>query len=854
MNVDGTLTVGQTRMHGTVNGNGQIVGNVFPEDGPFHPGGSGIGVLTIDGEYMPNAGSLDVQLGGTQPGTEYDQLVVTGRAHLRGDIGDYHLNVSLINNHTPSAGDSYTILTANPRLGTFTTTNLPTLPSGLAWDVVYASDSVMLNVVSTNSPPTITSTPTITATEGLHYTYDVDATDPDLGDVLTYSLDTAPAGMTIDASSGLIQWTPTAAQVGGNPVAVRVTDSIGQSTAQSFNVSVGVANAPPIITSTPTITATEGLLYAYDVDATDPNVGDVLSYSLDTAPAGMTIDASSGLIQWIPTAAQVGGNSVAVRVTDPGGLFATQSFNVTVAANSPPIITSTPTTTAFENRPYAYDVDATDADVGDVLTYSLDTAPAGMTVGASSGLIRWTPTTAQLGGNSVAVRVTDSRGRSDTQSFDVTAVPFNQRPSIGSKPVVAATEGQLYTYDVFASDQGDILTYSLDTAPAGMTIDASSGLIQWIPTAAQVGGNSVAVRVTDTGGLFATQSFNVTVAANSPPIITSTPTTTAFENRPYAYDVDATDADVGDVLTYSLDTAPAGMTIDASSGLIRWTPTTAQLGGNSVAVRVTDSGGRSDTQSYNVTAVPFNQRPSIGSKPVTNATEGQLYTYDVFASDQGILTYSLDTAPAGMTIDASSGLIQWTPTAAQVGGNSVAVRVTDTGGLFATQNFNVTVAATTGTSTFVLTVDDPLTAGVDVIVVDDGPVGTATMLGPSTHADANIGIGYTSFLGSVGAFPVVHCHRFEQLRSRWNRTVRLPKRSGDQQRPWIAGDWNDRDGAQRAYARNPFVDESNCRCFAKCHRAIRGNRRSGRQSICYRVDIVVPDDSRRSCKRSILQF
>ena len=58
---------------------------------------------------------------------------------------------------------------------------------------------------------------------------------------------------------------------------------------------------------------------------------------------------------------------------------------------------------------------------------------------------------------------------------------------------------------------------------------------------------------------------------SNPPEITSREVTNATQNVPYRYDVDATDVDV-DPLTYSLDTAPAGMTIHAVSGVIRWTP------------------------------------------------------------------------------------------------------------------------------------------------------------------------------------------------------------------------------------------------------------------------------------------
>lgn len=89
---------------------------------------------------------------------------------------------------------------------------------------------------------------------------------------------------------------------------------------------------PPSIVSTPVTTATEGALYTYDVDATDPDFGDLATFSLDLAPAGMTIGANSGLIQWTPSGAQVGSHDVTVRATEAAGLFATQSFSIEVAS------------------------------------------------------------------------------------------------------------------------------------------------------------------------------------------------------------------------------------------------------------------------------------------------------------------------------------------------------------------------------------------------------------------------------------------------------------------------------------------------------------------------------------------
>lgn len=79
-------------------------------------------------------------------------------------------------------------------------------------------------------------------------------------------------------------------------------------------------NQPPTITSPAVTAATIGQLYSYDVDAIDPNVGDTLTYSLDTGPEGMVIDSTTGAISWTPTISQMANQNVTVRVQDQDGL------------------------------------------------------------------------------------------------------------------------------------------------------------------------------------------------------------------------------------------------------------------------------------------------------------------------------------------------------------------------------------------------------------------------------------------------------------------------------------------------------------------------------------------------------
>lgn len=71
--------------------------------------------------------------------------------------------------------------------------------------------------------------------------------------------------------------------------------------------------------------------FTYDVDATDPE-SDPITYSLTQAPAGMSIDPTTGVIEWMPGEAALGSHEVIVRATALGG-FDEQTFTVTVTLN-----------------------------------------------------------------------------------------------------------------------------------------------------------------------------------------------------------------------------------------------------------------------------------------------------------------------------------------------------------------------------------------------------------------------------------------------------------------------------------------------------------------------------------------
>lgn len=60
--------------------------------------------------------------------------------------------------------------------------------------------------------------------EGMELTFNVTATDPDAGDVLTFQVNGAPAGTVLDSSTGAFAWTPTFDQIGVHVLGFSVTD------------------------------------------------------------------------------------------------------------------------------------------------------------------------------------------------------------------------------------------------------------------------------------------------------------------------------------------------------------------------------------------------------------------------------------------------------------------------------------------------------------------------------------------------------------------------------------------------------------------------------------------------------
>jgi len=443
------------------------------------------------------------------------------------------------------------------------------------------TDVVTYNTTTKSVTLAVTKASATVALSNLSQTYN--------GSARSATVSTTPAGLSTITTYAGSTTAPTASGI--YAVVATISDSNYSGSASG---SLTIAKATPAITwSTPSAVYIGTALSSSQLDATASTAG-----SFVYSPASGTTLTSAG--------AQT--LSAAFTPSDTANYnIATATVTLTVNDNSttnqPPVITSSPVTVAYEKGYFYYQVAASDPN-GEVVKFSLSIKPSGMNINSKTGVISWRPS--DSGTYSVIVKASDPAGLYSTQSFKVTVLNHipNNPPKIASEPVLSVTAGMLYTYDVNATDpDGDALFYRLITAPAGMSIDDSTGLITWIPFSSQAGVKKVVVEAVDIKGGKVAQSFNIsvliaTVPMNNPPTIITTPVASAIKGSVYSYDLQASDPD-GDAIVYSLVSKPYGMTINSSTGNITWKPSTT--GSYKVSVNATDNKGAYTTQSYTLT-------------------------------------------------------------------------------------------------------------------------------------------------------------------------------------------------------------------------------------------------------------
>lgn len=364
----GTLVAPNLNMQGgLLAGNGSITGNLF-NGGVVAPGFSA-GGISVSGDYTQGAtGTLQMQIGGTKPGTDFAQLSVGDTAQLDGTLA-----VSLINGFVPAAGDSFALLPYIHHSGDFSNKTGLQFTGGvfqtLPQPQEYLLDANLAPVAVDDSATTLEDKPVIVNVLGNDSDPDNSAANPDADPLTIDSFTQGTNGTVASAPGGGLIYLPGADFNGTDTFTYTLRDVAGNKATATVSVTVTPVNdAPQFILSTNSATIVENAgAQSLGVIAGPPNgprpgpvtavdeVNQTLTFGVlvsnvtgnlafSSAP---TIDVNTGKLSFTTAPDTHGSATFSIQLMDDGGTdnggvdtSAAQIFKLTVNAVPPHVLSS----------------------------------------------------------------------------------------------------------------------------------------------------------------------------------------------------------------------------------------------------------------------------------------------------------------------------------------------------------------------------------------------------------------------------------------------------------------------------------------------------------------------------------
>jgi hypothetical protein len=268
------------------------------------------------------------------------------------------------------------------------------------------------------------------------------------------------------------------------------------------------SNQPPVIDPIDNQTDSEGDSVSLAVVASDPNLGDQLTYSATGLPSGLNIGSVSGEIQGGINyqAAASSPYSVTVTVMDDGNppLSSQEQFFWSVNnTNRAPEVLDPEDQSSAEGDGISLPIQSSDPD-GDELSFAALGLPPGLDINPLSGIISGTISYTASISSPYAITISVSDDYSPPANTEIgfmwTVTDTNRSPIVANPGIQQNIEAELVDLQIQADDpEGDTLSYTASGLPDGLAIDPVTGLIHGRLSSQSAGHHSVQVVVSDGG-------------------------------------------------------------------------------------------------------------------------------------------------------------------------------------------------------------------------------------------------------------------------------------------------------------------------------------------------------------------
>ena len=373
-------------------------------------------------------------------------------------------------------------------------------------------------------------------------------------------------------------------------------------------------------------------------------------------------DTENGLIR-LKALANTGTSTITVQVEDAMGNRFSRTFTATAAAdtaNGAPFLNDITVPAIAPGQTVSIQLSSQDAE-GQPVVYEATRRGAvdyQFNVNATTGALTVTAPTNFTGAFelNVGVRATDQASVTTGDKFDTQVLRFNV-----SATTAAPTSVDLAAASDSGSSDSDNIT---NAATMQFVVEGTvSGATVNLRVGDQVVGTAIATGTTTTitttlvsqlgdgaRNIVATQTVNGSASAASPGLAMtydSLPPAAIPENQlPTAanvgspVNVNLQGSEEGQGLVYALENAPAGLTVNASTGVLAWTPTGSQVGMQSANLRLSDVAGNSQSQTLSIAIadvakvrVSLQLFDSANATAITSASLGQEIVVRIVLND-----------------------------------------------------------------------------------------------------------------------------------------------------------------------------------------------------------------------------
>jgi Putative Ig domain len=181
---------------------------------------------------------------------------------------------------------------------------------------------------TTNTAPTISGTPSKSATVGAAYSFQPTASDAN-GDTLGFTIQNKPSWASFSTSTGRLSGTPSAAATHSS-IIISVSDGKVTTALPAFAIAVTAGNRAPTISGTAAKSVAVNSAYSFRPTAADAD-GNALTFSIANRPAWATFSTTTGQLSGTPSSSHVGTYSnIVISVSDGKVTTSLPAFAVAV--------------------------------------------------------------------------------------------------------------------------------------------------------------------------------------------------------------------------------------------------------------------------------------------------------------------------------------------------------------------------------------------------------------------------------------------------------------------------------------------------------------------------------------------